>query len=269
MRIARVIDSDGAETYAVEVDGTLFRAAGDPLAGGLSPTDTPVAPVQWLPPVAPRAILCIGKNYLAHAQEFDGTAPEYPVLFMKNPAAATGHNSPIRIPAVCEDEVDYEGELAVVIGRTARNVPAERAPDYILGYTAANDVSARIWQKEKGGSQWCRGKSFDTFAPLGPVLVTPASFGDPTATTVCTRVNGVERQRGNTRDMLYPIATIIAFLSQDTTLLPGTVILTGTPEGVGWARTPRVTLRPGDTVEVAIDGIGTLCSPVAAADATP
>lgn len=265
MRVARIVDSKGSKTYAIERDGTLFRATGDPFAGTLKATDDRVEPARWLPPVEPRAILCIGKNYLAHAQEFDGAAPDYPVLFMKNPAAAIGHGEPVRIPKVCGDEVDYEGELAVVIGKAARDVPVERALDHVLGYTAANDVSARIWQKEKGGSQWCRGKSFDSFAPLGPVLVTPDAFGDPAAITLRTRVNGEERQAGNTADMLYPIAELIAFLSQDTTLLAGTVILTGTPEGVGWARTPKATLQPGDQVEVAIDGIGALRSPVESA----
>ena len=264
MRIARILDSNGDETYAIKRDGTLFRASGDPFADGLSATDVPVEAAAWLPPVEPRAILCIGKNYLAHAQEFDGAAPEYPVLFMKNPAAATGHQQPVRIPKVCGDEVDYEGELAIVIGKSTRDASTSEALASILGFTCANDISARIWQKDKGGSQWCRGKGFDTFAPMGPVLVTPDEFGDPTAVTLRTRVNGEELQVGHTRDMLYPIVELVAFLSQDTTLLPGTVILTGTPEGVGWARTPKITLKPGDCVEVEIDGIGILQSPVEA-----
>ena len=265
MRIARILESGGRETYAIEEDDGLIRAGGDPFAGGLRPVGERIEAKHWLAPIEPRAILCIGKNYLAHAQEFDGTAPEYPVLFMKNPAAATGHEQPVIIPKVCEDEVDYEGELAVVIGMAARDVAPEDALGHVLGYTAANDISARIWQKDKGGSQWCRGKGFDSFAPMGPVLVTADEFGDSGGVALRTRVNGDERQSGNTDDMLYSIAELIAFLSQDTTLLPGTVILTGTPEGVGWARTPKVTLKPGDEIEVEIDGIGVLRSPVEAA----
>jgi 2-keto-4-pentenoate hydratase/2-oxohepta-3-ene-1,7-dioic acid hydratase in catechol pathway len=181
---------------------------------------------------------------------------------MKNPNAAVGHEEAIRLPKVCEDEVDFEGELVAVIGKAARDVPKERALEYVAGYTIGHDVSARVWQEKKGGSQWCRGKSFDTFAPLGPVLATTDEIDDPSRLTIITRHNGKEVQRGNTSDMIFDVATLVSFLSQDTTLLPGTVIMTGTPEGIGWARSPKLTLRPGDVVTIEIEGIGRLSNPV-------
>jgi 2-keto-4-pentenoate hydratase/2-oxohepta-3-ene-1,7-dioic acid hydratase in catechol pathway len=159
-------------------------------------------------------------------------------------------------------KVDYECELAVVIGRACKNIRREEAMDYVLGYTCANDVSARDWQKEGGGSQWSRGKSFDTFAPLGPVLVTPDEIPDPHALRIRTRVNGEVLQDCSTADMVFDIPTLIEFLSGSSTLLPGTVILTGTPHGVGMARTPPRFLQPGDSVSVEIEKIGALTNPV-------
>lgn len=263
MRIARIVEQDNTVTLAVQrPGGSLVRAEGD-LFTEVIATDTPAAPKRWLPPLDPRMILCIGRNYAEHAREGGADLPEYPVLFAKNPAAANGHLQPVRVPRVCEDEVDFEGELAVVIGRAATNVSEAEAPGHVLGYMAANDVSARVWQAQKGGSQWVRGKSFDTFAPMGPFLVTPDEVDGVQALGIRTRVNGRVVQESNTRHMIFPIATLISFLSQDTTLLPGTVILTGTPEGVGWFREPRVLLHPGDKVEVEIDGVGRLENPVA------
>jgi len=267
MRIARFESHESGVVFAVHMNGQWRRhgmeAEGFALPDMGATISSPVTPKRWLPPIEPRAILCIGKNYAAHAAEFDANVPDYPVLFMKNPAAALGHEESIRIPDVCGDEVDYEGELAVVIGQAARDVPPESALDYVFGFCCANDVSARIWQKEKGGSQWNRGKSFDTFAPLGPWLVTPDEVDNVQALTLTTRLNGKEMQRGETKLMLFPVARLISFLSQGTTLLPGTVILTGTPEGVGWARSPKVTLSPGDVVEVDIGGIGILRNRIA------
>lgn len=263
MKIARIEMNDGVVTWAVEQpDGRLLRADGDPITGNLIATDEIVKPKRWLPPVVPLAILCIGRNYAAHAAEGGVPPPDYPILFMKNPNAAIGHEEPIRLPKVCEDEVDFEGELVVVIGKPARDVPKEKALDCVLGYTIGHDVSARIWQEKKGGSQWCRGKSFDTFAPMGPVLVTPDEIRDPSRLTLVTKRNGMEVQHGKTSNMIFDVATLISFLSQDTTLLPRTVIMTGTPEGIGWARTPKLTLRPGDLVTVEIEGIGCLSNPV-------
>jgi len=156
--------------------------------------------------------------------------------------------------------VDYEGELAVVIGRTCRNVPRSEALEVVLGYACANDVSARDWQKQQrlGGGQWCRGKSFDSFAPLGPCLVSATAIPDPQALGLQTRLNGETVQAASTADMIFPVAEIIEFLSASTTLLAGTVILTGTPSGVGMAADPPRWLRSGDTVEVEIEGIGVL-----------
>ena len=263
MRIARVIDRDGREVYAAQVDeGRLVRVETADIFTGYDLTDEPVEVKRWLAPVAPRTILCIGVNYRAHAKEGGHALPEYPVLFMKNPAAATGHQEPVRLPGVCEDEVDYEGELAVVIGQACRDASRAEALGFVFGYTVAHDVSARIWQQQKGGSQWCRGKSFDTFAPLGPFLVTADEAADPNRLSIETQLNGQTVQKDNTANMIFDVPTLICFLSEDTTLLPGTVILTGTPQGVGWVREPKRLLQKGDTVSITIEGIGTLTNPV-------
>lgn len=266
MKFGRIITDAGESVYVTPGDNDeLIRLEGDPLTGTAQVTNDAVKLAQWLPPVNPRMIMCIGKNYAAHAHEMDSDAPEYPVLFIKNISAATGHDCPVHIPRVCDDEIDYEGELAVIIGKTACNVSETDALNYVAAYTCANDISARIWQKQKGGSQWNRGKSFDTFAPMGPWAVTPESLPDPQALTLETRLNGEVMQQGETANMIFPIARLIAFLSQDTTIVPGAVILTGTPEGVGWARDPKVTLKPGDVVEVTIDAIGALRNRIEAA----
>jgi 2-keto-4-pentenoate hydratase/2-oxohepta-3-ene-1,7-dioic acid hydratase in catechol pathway len=259
MRIARIIAESGETTLAVKKsDGTFVKAEGDILAGTIAATQTAVTPATWLAPVEPRMLFCIGRNYAEHAKEGGADLPEWPIVFAKNPAAAHGHLQPVRIPKVCEDEVDYEGELAVVIGKTAKDVSEADALDYVAGYMCGNDVSARVWQAVKGGSQWVRGKGFDTFAPMGPFLVTPDEVPDIQALDIRTLVDGEVVQHSNTRHMIFPIATLISFLSQDTTLLPGTIILTGTPEGVGWFRQPRLTLKPGHVVRVEIEGIGAL-----------
>jgi 2-keto-4-pentenoate hydratase/2-oxohepta-3-ene-1,7-dioic acid hydratase in catechol pathway len=184
------------------------------------------------------------------------------------PTTATSHpGTPIPLPRACEHgpEVDYEAELAVIIGRSARDVPAERALEHVLGYSCANDVSARHWQKHGGGGQWVRGKAFDGFCPIGPVVVTAEEVPDPQVLGVRCYLNGELMQEGSTADMIFSVAELIAHLSRDTTLLPGTLILTGTPPGVGFARTPPVYLSDGDRVRVEIDGIGTLENPVRAA----
>lgn len=223
---------------------------------------------QRLAPVEPSNIFCIGLNYRAHAEETGAELPQHPVVFMKPTSAAIGDGQAVVIPGCCNrgDEVDYECELAVVIGRIARNVAEKDALDYVLGYTCANDISARRWQKHGGGGQWVRGKSFDTFCPLGPTLVTADEVGDPQNLRLSTTVNGQEMQDSRTSDMIFPVAGLIAFLSRDTTLLPGTVILTGTPSGVGMGRKPPVYLKAGDEVTVAVEKVGHLTNPVTAAN---
>ncbi|MBU3666537.1 MAG: fumarylacetoacetate hydrolase family protein [Chthoniobacterales bacterium] len=266
MKFGRIIGDKGRPVWVTEKEGQIFQAEGDPFAGTLRATQPVQGAVRWLPPVPHGApLLCIGLNYSQHAAESNLPVPAEPVLFLKNPGAATGHLEPIRLPRVCGEEVDYECELAVVIGRECRDVPESSALDYVLGYTAANDVSARLWQLQRGGSQWCRGKSFDTFAPLGPWIVSAEAVGDPQTLGIRTRLNGELVQDSNTADMIFGVARIVSFLSQDTTLAPGTVILTGTPQGIGWASNPRKLLHPGDTVSIEIDRIGTLTNPVVAA----
>ncbi len=249
-------------------DGTTRVLAGDLYAGSLTETGETVAIQQLLAPIEPCNIFCIGLNYRAHATETGATIPVHPVVFMKPSTAVVGPGDPIRLPRACEHgpEVDYEAELAVVIGRKARNVSAENALDHVLGYSCACDVSARRWQKHAGGGQWIRGKSFDSFCPLGPTLVTADEITDPQALELSCRINGKTLQQSSTADMIFSVAELIAFLSRDTTLLPGTLILTGTPPGVGFAREPPIFLAPGDQVEVEITPIGILSNPVLSAN---
>jgi 2-keto-4-pentenoate hydratase/2-oxohepta-3-ene-1,7-dioic acid hydratase in catechol pathway len=185
------------------------------------------------------------------------------MIFMKAPTTVQNPGDPIVIPRFLRsDKVDYEGELGVVIGRPCKNVSPEEAMSYVLGFVCANDVSARDWQKEKGGGQFCRGKSFDTFCPVGPCLVTIDELPDPSNLALRTYVNEEKMQEASTSDMIFNVPTLISFLSGSTTLLPGTLILTGTPSGVGEARDPRRFLVPGDEVTVEIEGIGLLTNPV-------
>ncbi len=225
-------------------------------------TDRVVSMEKLLAPVVPPTILCIGLNYRQHAEETGAKIPEHPVLFIKAANALNNPDDPIVIPNIAPGQVDYECELAVVIGKTAKNVPRSEALDYVLGYTCANDVSARRWQKEGGAKQWCRGKSFDTFCPLGPCVVTPDDIPNPNNLKITTTLNGETMQDSTTSDMIFDVPTLISFLSEGTTLLPGTVILTGTPQGVGFARTPPIFLKDGDQVTIDIEGIGALSNPV-------
>lgn len=225
-------------------------------------TDRVVAIDRLLAPVEPPSILCVGLNYRRHAEETGARIPEYPVLFLKAVSALAHPGDPIVIPTVAPGQVDCEGELAVVIGKPGKNIEPHQAFEHVLGYTCANDVSARRWQKEGGGKQWCRGKSFDTFCPLGPCLVTPDEIPDPNTLKIKTTLNDKIMQDSTTADMIFDVPALISFLSQGTTLLTGTVILTGTPQGVGFARTPPVFLKQGDRVAIAIEGIGTLTNSV-------
>ncbi len=211
-----------------------------------------------------RHIIGIGRNYAAHASEQGASVAEYPVMFTKNPASATVHEAAVEIPAICRDaatgrgQVDFEAELAVVIGKAARDVSKADALSYVLGYCCANDVSARWWQKHGSDGQWCRGKSFDTFCPLGPTLVPAAEVPDPQALRVILRLNGEVMQDEPTSHMMFPVARLISELSEGMTLMPGTVILTGTPSGVGMVRQPPVWIKAGDVMEVDIAGVGVL-----------
>ena len=264
MHIIRYLDSQGDTRFGSrKPDGTAVRCTGE-LFSGLRETSEPADVVKLLAPLAPAQILCIGLNYRQHAAETKMAIPERPILFFKGVHTVQNPGDPIEIPvAAASQKVDYECELAVVIGQHCRNVKASEALDYVLGYTCANDVSARDWQIQWGGGQWCRGKTFDTFSPLGPVLVTADEIPDPQTLGIRTILNGETRQSCHTGDMIFPVAQLIEFLSASNTLPPGTVILTGTPHGVGMAATPPVWLQPGDSVTIEIDHIGALTNPVA------
>ncbi len=263
MKIIRYRDSQHQIHYgAQKPDGTATKLSGD-LYLGLQATEETADVQKLLAPLVPSSILCVGLNYRQHAEESQMKAPEIPVLFVKGINTLQNPGDAIEIPRqLRSEEVDYECELAVVIGRAAKNVPREKALDYVLGYTCANDVSARDWQLKKGGGQWCRGKFFDTFAPLGPVLVTTDEIPNPNALRLRTILNGETVQDSNTNDMIFDVPALIEFLSGSTTLLPGTVILTGTPQGVGMARKPPLWLKAGDTVTIEIEKIGSLTNPV-------
>jgi len=216
-----------------------------------------------LAPVAPPVIFAIGLNYREHAFETGAEAPKHPVVFMKSPQAVQDPGGAIVLPRFLRsDQVDYEAELAVVIGRNCKNAMLANALDYVAGFCCANDVSARDWQRTWGGGQYCRGKTFDTFCPLGPWLVTPEELPASLDVGIRSRVNGEARQDSRTGQMIFPVRELIAFLSGSTTLPAGTVILTGTPPGVGMARKPPAWLKAGDEVEVEIEGLGILRNPV-------
>jgi 2-keto-4-pentenoate hydratase/2-oxohepta-3-ene-1,7-dioic acid hydratase in catechol pathway len=263
MRLVRFLDPRGQIRYgSLQPDGSAWLVEGD-IYGAFTVTHQRAEIAKLLAPVAPTAFFCIGLNYRKHAEEGKSPIPQWPVLFMKNPAAVQNPGDPIILPRrLKSSQVDYECELAVVIGRPCKNVTRDQALEYVLGYTCANDVSARDWQKDFGGGQWCRGKTFDTFAPLGPALVLRDEIPNPNALGIRTILNGQTMQDWTTEDMIFDVPSLIEFLSGSTTLLPGTVILTGTPHGVGAARQPPVFLQPGDTVTIEIDRIGTLTNPV-------
>jgi len=264
MKLIRYSDSDGHVHHAAQQpDGSALVIEGD-IYGSFHVTRDRADVAKLLAPIVPGSILCIGLNYKRHAQESNVVVPERPVLFVKGNNTLQNPGDPILLPRhLRSDEVDYECELAVVIGKPCKNVTRARALDHVLGYTCANDVSARDWQLKLGGGQWCRGKFFDTFAPLGPCLVTPDEIPNPNALRIRTVLNGQTMQDWNTDDMIFDVPALIEFLSGSTTLLPGTVILTGTPHGVGLAQKPPRFLQPGDVVTIDIEGIGALTNPVA------
>ncbi|SBS70523.1 fumarylacetoacetate hydrolase family protein [uncultured Microbacterium sp.] len=248
MRIARFSHHD-AIRFGIVDETDLVVLSGDPMFTGFETTGerVPLSEVTLLAPVIPRSkIVCVGKNYRDHAAEMGGEAPAEPMLFLKPNTAVIGPNDAIVRPAQSE-RTDFEGELAVVIGRIAKNVSADNALDYVLGYTIGNDVTARDLQRSDG--QWSRAKGFDTFCPLGPAIETDFDLGG--GARVVTRVNGEVRQDGPISDMVHSVPDIIAYASAAFTLLPGDVILTGTPAGIG-------PFQAGDVVEVEITGLGVL-----------
>jgi 2-keto-4-pentenoate hydratase/2-oxohepta-3-ene-1,7-dioic acid hydratase in catechol pathway len=261
------LDMDGqwfrksAETHqSLAHDATLFA---DAVAKGWL---TKRSEAYWLAPVPrPGKLICIGLNYRDHAAESNMPIPERPVVFSKFATAVIAPGEPVILPST-SSQVDYEAELAVVIGRRAKNVSASRAIEYVLGYTAFNDVSARDFQFADG--QWQRGKSCDTFAPMGPKIVTADVVPDPHRLSIKLTLNGRTMQDSNTDQLIFGVPELIEFLSQTITLEPGDVIATGTPPGVGFARKPPVFLQPGDMMEVDIEGVGKLNTPVVAAPAS-
>jgi len=259
VRIARFTLGEDPEFGVVggpEGDEIVASVVGDPLYAGIELTGEqyPLADVRLLAPVIPRSkVVGIGRNYTAHAEELGNGVREEPLVFFKPNTAVVGPYDPIVYPDQSTD-VQFEGELAVVIGRICRDVPADQAAGVVYGYTVANDVTARDLQESDG--QWARAKGFDSFCPLGPWIETDL---DPAALDIVTQLNGEERQRSNTRLMRHDVAGLVAYVTSFTTLLPGDVIATGTPAGVG-------PMKPGDTVSVTVEGIGTLTNKVVARD---
>ncbi len=264
MRIVRFVDRENGPAFGVLDEGNpgVVRALiGDPFRGIRFSTGVPCE--RFIAPIAPPVIYALGLNYRTHAEEIGGNLPERPILFLKAPTSVIGPDEQILLPAAGPTEVDYEGELAVVIGKRGKNIPVTQALEYVFGYTCACDVTARDWQNRLQKKQWARGKSFDTFCPLGPWIVTADEIPDPGLLRLTTRLNDEVMQDAPLSDLVFQIPEIIADVSRSLTLLPGTVILTGTPAGVGFSRVPPVFLRAGDRLEVEISGIGVLKNPVA------
>lgn len=253
MKIVR-IQTPGGIQYGTAEPGGIRLAQGSPLVEFETDTDVviPYEEAELLAPVFPTKVVCVGKNYVDHAAEMGSEVPDRPIIFLKPSTAVIGPNAPVVYPSDSHN-VHHEGELAVVIGKLARHVRAENASHHILGYTVANDVTARDIQY--GDGQWTRGKGYDTFCPLGPAIAT--EFDPLEGMRITTSVNGELRQEGTTADLVFGVAELVEFISRVMTLLPGDVILTGTPAGVG-------PVLPGDRMEVEIEGIGVLSNPVVA-----
>ncbi|TVR49128.1 MAG: 5-carboxymethyl-2-hydroxymuconate isomerase [Puniceicoccaceae bacterium] len=265
MKILRYQDREGAiQLGELRADDSVERLEGA-LFGPLQPSGIVESPTRLLCPLDPPTIYGIGLNYRRHAAEGGRPPPERPMIFIKANSSLQHPGAPIQLPRhLASERVDYEGELAVVIGRRCKNLSPAEALDAVFGYTIANDVSARDWQFEWGGGQFCQAKSFDTFCPLGPAVVTRDEIPDPGNLRIRTTVGGNTMQDSSTSDMIFSVAELISFLSGSKTLLPGTVILTGTPHGVGFAQKPPRFLKPGDQVEIEIEGLGRLANPVEA-----
>jgi len=269
------VERDGRYVDLAATDSTLPWSLKELLAGGdemlhraaaartIGETIDPQT-VRLLAPIPdPQKVICVGLNYADHARESGENPPPEPVIFNKFPTAVIAHEDPIPLPSESQ-EVDYEAELVVVIGRRARRVAVADALACVGGYCVGNDVSARDWQRTKPARQWLLGKSFDGFAPFGPALVTPDEVGDPGRLRIACRLNGQTVQDSTTEQLIFSVPELVAYVSQVCTLLPGDVIFTGTPPGVGFARKPPLFLKPGDIVEVEIERVGLLRNPVVA-----
>ncbi|MBN2324604.1 MAG: fumarylacetoacetate hydrolase family protein [Spirochaetes bacterium] len=257
MKIVRFLRGKETVTGILE-DGRVFTATGD-IYGGLKIVEKNPLPVEeaaLLPPVVPSKVVAVGLNYRDHAEELGSPIPSEPILFMKPSTSVIGPEDSIVHPSAC-NRMDYEAELALVVKEKAYRVSEEDAPRFILGYTCCNDVTARDLQTKDG--QWTRAKSFDTFCPIGPVIETEI---DPLELSVVSRLNGETRQSSNTRQFIFPVFELFSFISHIMTLLPGDVITTGTPSGIG-------AMKPGDTVEVEVEGIGVLRNAIVAERARP
>jgi 2-keto-4-pentenoate hydratase/2-oxohepta-3-ene-1,7-dioic acid hydratase in catechol pathway len=241
-------------TRVVDWTGALPEGAGDSFR-------LPLADVQLAPPLAnPSKIVCVGLNYHDHCREQDLEVPQRPILFAKFPSAIAGPEDEIRWPGDLSQQVDYEAELAVIIGREGRDISVDEAYGYIAGYTILNDVTAR--DAQFGDGQWVRGKSFDTFCPIGPYLLTADEMPDPRDLYIRCWVNGELRQDSSTKEMVFDVPELLAYISRTSTLMPGDIISTGTPDGVGVFRKPPVFLQTGDVVEIEIEKLGRLRNPV-------
>jgi len=262
MLLIRYLGEDGRGRWGVPDGPDRARPLLGDVFGSWCVSEESVSITRLLAPAEPPNIFAIGRNYREHAREMSARARETePLIFLKATTSLLAPGEPIVLPASASGEVDYEAELAVIVGKKARNIPEGRALEYVFGFTCANDVSARDCQRND--KQWARAKSFDTFCPLGPVVVTADALR-PGSLRIRSFVNDQPMQDANTAEMIFSVPVLVSYLSRQFTLLPGTVILTGTPQGVGAARTPPVFLRPGDNVTIEIEGIGRLTNPVVA-----
>ncbi|MGI9048828.1 MAG: fumarylacetoacetate hydrolase family protein [Rubrobacteraceae bacterium] len=263
--------TDGGDARVGAIEGEEIRPLGHESMldfierGGNAEPGEDVVPLSeahiHAPIESPGKVIAIGLNYEDHAAETGADIPEKPIVFAKYPNTIIGPGDPIRIPPITE-KVDYEAELAVVIGKAARNVSEDEAMDHVFGYTNANDVSSRDLQFSEGG-QWTRSKSLDTFCPIGPYIATRDEVPDPQNLSVKAVLNGETVQDGTTSKMIFPVSELVSFLSKGMTLEPGDIIITGTPPGVGMARDPQLFMKDGDEVSIEIEGLGTLTNPVA------
>jgi 2-keto-4-pentenoate hydratase/2-oxohepta-3-ene-1,7-dioic acid hydratase in catechol pathway len=258
----RIGELVGDTVYALAWTDTMRQMVRRGMVSGRAYERFALDKVKLAAPIQPGKIIGIGLNYADHAKETGAKPPESPVIFAKFPSVVIGAGDPIIWRTAVTDEVDYEAELAVVIGKRAKDVSEDKALDHVFGYTCANDVSARDLQKNGDeGKQWVKGKNLDTFCPLGPALITRDEIPDPQALKISCAVNGEKHQDGTTGDMIFSVRQLIAYCSRLFTLEPGDIILTGTPAGVGFGKKPPVYLKDGDSVTVSIEGIGELTNP--------